>query len=84
MRCSGLRSRPPRRRSTRPWPFDGFGRPSEAAIELAERKQKIFTLKSKYDNVMCKVKKEDGEEQKSQAHYMIKARTSSSSSPFLL
>jgi len=45
----------------------------KAAIELAERKQKIFTLKSKYDNVMCKVKKEDGEEQKSQAHYMIKA-----------
>ena len=50
---------------------------------MAERKQKIFTLKSKYDNVMCKVKKEDGEEQKSQAHYMIKAGTSSSS-PFLL
>jgi len=45
----------------------------KAAIELAERKQKIFTLKSKYDNVMCKVKKEEGEEQMSQAHYMIKA-----------
>lgn len=45
----------------------------KAAIELAERKQKIFTLKSKYDNVMCKVKKEEGGEQLSQAHYMIKA-----------
>jgi len=45
----------------------------KAAIELAERKQKIFTLKSKYDNVSSKVKKEDGEEQHSQAHYMIKA-----------
>jgi len=44
----------------------------KAAIELAERKQKIFTLKSKCDNVMNKVKKEDGE-QHSQAHYMIKA-----------
>jgi len=45
----------------------------KAAIELAERKQKIYTLKSKYENVMSKVKKEDGEEQMSQAHYMIKA-----------
>merc|ERR1719343_1436034 len=45
----------------------------KAAIELAERKQKIYTLKSKYDNVANKVKKEDGEEQHSQAHYMIKA-----------
>mmetsp|Transcript_108325 Transcript_108325/g.258499 ORF Transcript_108325/g.258499 Transcript_108325/m.258499 type:complete len:884 (+) Transcript_108325:74-2725(+) len=45
----------------------------KVAIELAERKQKIFTLKSKYDNVMCKVKKEEGGEQLSQAHYMIKA-----------
>lgn len=45
----------------------------KAAIELAERKQKIFNLKNKYENLMCKVKKEDGEEQHSQAHYMIKA-----------
>lgn len=45
----------------------------KAAIELAERKQKIFTLKSKCDNVMNKVKKEEGGEQHSQAHYMIKA-----------
>merc|ERR1719373_1006896 len=45
----------------------------KAAIELAERKQKIYNLKSKYENIMCKVKKEDGEEQFSQAHYMIKA-----------
>lgn len=45
----------------------------KAAIELAERKQKIYTLKSKYENILCKVKKEDGEEQMSQAHYMIKA-----------
>merc|ERR1719436_1578769 len=45
----------------------------KAAIELAERKQKIYTLKSKYDNVASKVKKEDGEEEHSQAHYMIKA-----------
>merc|ERR1719343_1337859 len=45
----------------------------KAAIELAERKQKIYTLKSKYDNVANKVKKEDGEEQHSQAHYVIKA-----------
>jgi len=45
----------------------------KAAMELAERKQKIYTLKSKYENVVSKVKKEDGEEQMSQAHYMIKA-----------
>merc|ERR1712060_51330 len=45
----------------------------KAAIELAERKQKIYNLKSKYENVMNKVKKEDGDEQLSQAHYMIKA-----------
>mmetsp|Transcript_36800 Transcript_36800/g.104782 ORF Transcript_36800/g.104782 Transcript_36800/m.104782 type:complete len:898 (+) Transcript_36800:99-2792(+) len=45
----------------------------KAAIELAERKQKIYTLKSKYENVVSKVKKEEGEEQMSQAHYMIKA-----------
>mmetsp|Transcript_36979 Transcript_36979/g.102767 ORF Transcript_36979/g.102767 Transcript_36979/m.102767 type:complete len:901 (-) Transcript_36979:206-2908(-) len=45
----------------------------KAAIELAERKQKIYNLKSKYENVMNKVKKEDGEENHSQAHYMIKA-----------
>merc|ERR1719345_541360 len=47
----------------------------KAAIELAERKQKIYNLKMKYENVMNKVKKEDGEggEQKSQAFYLIKA-----------
>merc|ERR1719362_2841584 len=45
----------------------------KAAIELAERKQKIFNLKSKYENVVSKVKKEDGEEQMSQAQYMLKA-----------
>jgi chromosome segregation ATPase len=45
----------------------------KTAIELAERKQKIFTLKSKYDNILSKVKKDDGEEVHSQAHYMIKA-----------
>ncbi|CAK0859056.1 unnamed protein product [Prorocentrum cordatum] len=31
----------------------------KAAIELAERKQKIFNLKNKYENLMCRVKKED-------------------------
>mmetsp|Transcript_71485 Transcript_71485/g.149443 ORF Transcript_71485/g.149443 Transcript_71485/m.149443 type:complete len:890 (+) Transcript_71485:208-2877(+) len=45
----------------------------KAAIELAERKQKIYTLKSKYENVLNKVKKEDGAEQMSQAQYMLKA-----------
>lgn len=45
----------------------------KAALELAERKQKIYNLKSKYENIMSKVKKEDGEEQMTQAHYMIKA-----------
>merc|ERR1719382_2056692 len=45
----------------------------KAAIELAERKQKIYNLKSKYENVVSKVKKEDGEEQLSQAQYMLKA-----------
>lgn len=45
----------------------------KAAIELAERKQKIYNLKMKYENVMNKVKKEEGEEQQSQAHYVIKA-----------
>merc|ERR1712070_1160358 len=29
-------------------------------IELTERKQKIYTLKMKYENVLNKVKKEDG------------------------
>jgi len=46
----------------------------KAAIELAERKTKIYNLKSKYENVVSKVKREDGEEHgKSQAHYMIRA-----------
>merc|ERR1719271_565052 len=39
---------------------------------LAERKQKIYNLKMKYENVLNKVKKEDGEEQKSQAYYVLK------------
>merc|ERR1711896_71297 len=45
----------------------------KTAIELAERKQKIYNLKMKYENVLNKVKKEDGEEQHSQAYYMLKA-----------
>mmetsp|Transcript_41567 Transcript_41567/g.109721 ORF Transcript_41567/g.109721 Transcript_41567/m.109721 type:complete len:891 (+) Transcript_41567:143-2815(+) len=45
----------------------------KAAIELAERKQKIYTLKSKYENLLLKFKKEDGQEQMTQAQYMIKA-----------
>merc|ERR1711985_229780 len=45
----------------------------KTVIELAERKQKIYNLKMKYENVLNKVKKEDGEEQKSQAYYVLKA-----------
>merc|ERR1712187_838310 len=45
----------------------------KCAIELAERKSKIYNLKMKYENVVSKVKKEEGEEQHSQAHYVIKA-----------
>merc|ERR1712151_554204 len=45
----------------------------KSAIELAERKSKIYNLKMKYENVVSKVKKEEGEEQHSQAHYVIKA-----------
>eukprot|EP00932_Pfiesteria_piscicida_P016804 SRR837773.3712.p1 GENE.SRR837773.3712~~SRR837773.3712.p1 ORF type:complete len:704 (-),score=395.80 SRR837773.3712:40-1968(-) len=45
----------------------------KAAIELAERKQKIYNLKSKYEKEVSKVKKEEGEEQLSQAQYMLKA-----------
>eukprot|EP00928_Gymnodinium_smaydae_P048052 TRINITY_DN320_c0_g2_i1.p1 TRINITY_DN320_c0_g2~~TRINITY_DN320_c0_g2_i1.p1 ORF type:complete len:893 (-),score=305.30 TRINITY_DN320_c0_g2_i1:246-2924(-) len=45
----------------------------KAAVELAERKQKIYNLKMKYENVVSKVKKEEGGEQLSQAHYVIKA-----------
>jgi len=44
----------------------------KAVIELAERKQKIYRLRMKYENVSGKVKKEDGEEQ-GQAYYVIKA-----------
>merc|ERR1712232_265635 len=44
----------------------------KSAIELAERKSKIYNLKMKYENVVGKVKKEDGE-QHSQAHFVIKA-----------
>merc|ERR1711941_99651 len=40
--------------------------------ELAERKTKIYNLKMKYENVVNKIKKEDGE-QHSQAHFVIKA-----------
>merc|ERR1711953_1557213 len=45
----------------------------KSAVELAERKSKIYNLKMKYENVVSKVKKEEGEEQHSQAHYVIKA-----------
>jgi chromosome segregation ATPase len=45
----------------------------KTAIELAERKQKIYNLKMKYENVLSKVKKEDGGEQHSQAYYVLKA-----------
>jgi chromosome segregation ATPase len=45
----------------------------KAAIELAERKQKIYVLKSKFENLQLKFKKEDGGEQMTQAQYMIKA-----------
>lgn len=45
----------------------------KTAIELAERKQKIYNLKMKYENVLSKVKKEDGGEQHSQAYYILKA-----------
>merc|ERR1719162_2854387 len=45
----------------------------KTAIELAERKQKIYNLKMKYENVLNKVKKEAGEEQRSQAYYILKA-----------
>merc|ERR1719162_638603 len=45
----------------------------KTAIELAERKQKIYNLKMKYENVLNKVKKEDGEEPQSQAYYVLKA-----------
>merc|ERR1711998_731682 len=42
----------------------------KAAIELAERKQKIYNLKMKYETVVNKTKKEEGEEV-SQAHYIL-------------
>lgn len=45
----------------------------KTAIELAERKQKIYNLKMKYENVLNKVKKESGEEARSQAYYVLKA-----------
>jgi UDP-glucose:O-linked fucose beta-1,3-glucosyltransferase len=41
-------------------------------VELAERKTKIYNLKMKYENVVNKMKKEEGE-QVSQAHFVIKA-----------
>merc|ERR1719440_1466315 len=41
-------------------------------IELAERKQKIFNLKMKYETVVNRVKREEGEEH-SQAYYVLKA-----------
>merc|ERR1719498_323609 len=41
-------------------------------IELAERKQKIYNLKMKYETVLNKVKREEGEEH-SQAYYVLKA-----------
>merc|ERR1711998_131228 len=43
-----------------------------AAIELAERKQKIYNLKTKYETVVSRTKRnEDGD--KSQAYYILKA-----------
>merc|ERR1719502_2200447 len=41
-------------------------------IELAERKQKIYNLKMKYETVVNRVKREEGEEH-SQAYYVLKA-----------
>merc|ERR1711990_672312 len=34
----------------------------KAAVELAERKTKIYNLKMKYENVVNKIKKEEGEQ----------------------
>merc|ERR1711985_1987 len=46
----------------------------KAAIELAERKQKIYNLKMKYEVVVNKTKKDDdGGEGNSQAYYVLKA-----------
>jgi len=45
----------------------------KAAIELAERKQKIYNLKMKYENVLHKVKREGDEETRSQAYFVLKA-----------
>merc|ERR1719247_2866679 len=46
----------------------------KAAIELAERKQKIYNLKMKYEVVVNKTKKDDGDgEGNSQAYYVLKA-----------
>merc|ERR550534_980746 len=41
------------------------------SMELAERKQKIHNLKNKYETVMKRTKKDDGDH--SQAYYVIKA-----------
>lgn len=45
----------------------------KAAVELADRKQRIYNLKMKYENVANKMKREEGGEQPSQAHFVIKA-----------
>merc|ERR1712136_220926 len=45
----------------------------KAAIELAERKRKIYNLKMKYENVLHKVKREGDEETRSQAYFVLKA-----------
>merc|ERR1740117_2228273 len=45
----------------------------KTAIELAERKQKIYNLKMKYENVLNKVKREDGDGGHGQAYYVLKA-----------
>merc|ERR1719324_679612 len=46
----------------------------KAAIELAERKTKIYNLKMKYENVLSKVKRGEGDgEGNSQAYYVLKA-----------
>merc|ERR1719161_2895239 len=45
----------------------------KSAIELAERKQKIYNLKMKYETVVNKTKKDDDGEGNSQAYYVLKA-----------
>merc|ERR1719324_2195290 len=44
-----------------------------AAIELAERKQKIYNLRMKYETVVNRTKKDEGGGDHSQAYYVLKA-----------